>query len=669
MISRKSYILFCLILSFLIVVSGRAQDPYKIMNWKTEATLRAWLLQEMNQQYDLRRTELASALETDVGIAGYREKCRSNYMKLIGDTPPFTPLRAKVMKRDPFKGYVIENVVFESRPGHHVTSSLYLPDGHGPFPAALIFCGHEMTSKATESYQKTAILFALNGFAALVVDPISQGERVQFTDSAGIRILRGSTTEHTLLNAGANLSGSNIVAWELFDNTRALDYLISRPEVDPDRIGCLGNSGGGAQTAYFIGFDDRIKVAAPCSNIASRERNYELAGAGDGCQQIPFEGREHLEIADFLIMFAPKPLLILAGRFDFVDYRGTETVYEELNDVYSTFGEPEKVKLFTYDDGHGISQPKREAAVTWFRKWLCADTVPVREGAISVRQEETTFCTSAGQVNSSFADEKNVQDFNMEAALELAEEREEFLGLNSPEEIRHKLRELLSLDDDRINIEAEKVSLEQHKNYSLGKYILRKRGEVPLPCLFFIPELITPEDTLVIWLNESGKSSIASDSLNILPQMRAGNPVILADLRGMGETAENPEANEWKYYNREYHNAIIALHIGQPLPGQRTGDVFTILEFVRGTGLISELPVKIIASGSAGPVAIYASVLDPRISEIEVTHSIRSYFEILDSPMERDWYSYVIPDILKYFDLPDLLKLRPETVVTYKEGL
>jgi len=666
MISRKSYIPFCLILSFLISFSGQAQDPYKIMDWKSEFTLRTWLLQEMDQQYDLRRTALASALETGGGIAGYREACRHKYKKLIGDLPPLAPLEATVMKRVQHNGYVIENIVFESRPGHHVTSNLYLPYGKGPFPAALIFCGHEMTSKATESYQKTAILFALNGFAALVVDPISQGERVQFTDSDGKRILRGSTTEHTLLNAGANLTGSNIVAWELFDNVRSLDYLISRPEVDAERLGCLGNSGGGVQTAYFIAYDDRIKVAAPCSNIASRERNYELYGTGDGCQQMPFEGREQLEIADFLIMFAPKPVLILAGRFDFVDYRGTETAVRELSEVYRTFGEPEKVKLFTYDDGHGISRPKREAAVTWFRQWLCADTVPVREGAIEVLPEEATYCTATGQVNSFFAGEKNVQDFTLEMARELGGSREAFFALSSAEEIRLKLRELLSLQNGRIDVKAEAISIEQHKNFRLGKYILRREGEVPLPCLFFIPEKISSVDTLVVWLNESGKAAIASDYVNIMPQMRAGNPVLLADLRGMGEAAESPEANEWKYYNREYHNTIISLHIGQPLPGQRTEDIFTLLEFVSVQNLIKDLPVKIIASGSAGPVAIYASVLDDHISKIEIDHSIRSYFEILERPMERDWYSYVIPDVLKFFDIPDLLKLRPEMVITYK---
>ena len=382
-----------LIIPFCLILQAGGQDAYKVMNWKTETTLRSYLLQIMHQQYDVRRETLAAALQTPEGMADYREQCRKKYLFLLGQMPEKTPLNAMVTGHISRTGYSVEKVIYESRPGHHVTSNLYLPHGKGPFPAVLIFCGHEMTSKATESYQETAILFALNGFAALVIDPISQGERVQFTDRAGKRILRGSTTEHTLLNAGASLTGTSVVAWELFDNVRSLDYLASRPEVDRDRIGCLGNSGGGAQTTWFMGYDNRIKVAAPCSFITSREREYELNGTGDGCQQIPYEGRENLEIADYLILFAPKPLLILAGRYDFVDYRGTVDTFNELAYVYRVMGEADRVKLFTGEDGHGISAPKREAAVKWFRKWLCSDTTEITRDTIVSAPENDTYCT------------------------------------------------------------------------------------------------------------------------------------------------------------------------------------------------------------------------------------------------------------------------------------
>jgi len=173
-----------------LTLTGTAQDPYKVMDWKTETTLRSYLLQEMHLQYDERRESLASALKTPDRLADYKEQCRQKYIRLLGEIPAKTPLNARVTGLIDRVEYTIEKVICESRPGHHVTSNLYLPAGKGPFPAVLIFCGHEMTSKATVSYQETAILFAINGFAAFVIDPVSQGERVQFTDSAGNRILR-----------------------------------------------------------------------------------------------------------------------------------------------------------------------------------------------------------------------------------------------------------------------------------------------------------------------------------------------------------------------------------------------------------------------------------------------------------------------------------------------
>src|SRR5690606_1033011 len=99
-------------------------------------------------------------------------------------------------------------------------------------------------------------------------------------------------------------------------------------------------------------YDDRVKVAALASFFTQRERYVELAGPQDGCQQIPFEAREHLEIADFAVMFAPNPLIILSGNFDFVDYRGTLKAFESLKDVYNRLNFPDHVAMFSHADGH-----------------------------------------------------------------------------------------------------------------------------------------------------------------------------------------------------------------------------------------------------------------------------------------------------------------------------
>ncbi len=643
-----------------------AQDPAGVLNWKSETSLRTYLLQKMHQQYDTRRALFERAALTTDGIGDYIRSCREKYLGLLGTLPGKTPLNPVVTGKMEYDDYSIENIIFESRPGHHVTSNIYIPSGEGPFPAVLFFCGHEMTSKATASYQQTAILFVRNGFVVLVVDPVSQGERVQFTDTCGNRILRGSTTEHTLLNAGALLTGGSVAAWELHDNVRSLDYLVSRQEVDSSRTGCLGNSGGGAQTLYFAAFDDRVKVAAPCSFITSREREYEMNGTGDGCQQLPSEGKAQLEIADYLMLFAPKPLLVLAGRYDFVDYQGTLDASAELEKVYESMGEEDKFRLFSFDDGHGISEPKRVEAVRWFKKWLGNDarviTAPVNEPSAP----EQLWCTPAGQVTSLYKDEVTFQAVNAGILNYLGESRHEFISRNDPEAVRSKLNTLLATGDRSHDPEVEEVATVQGPGYVMNKLIIRNGEQPPLPCLMVTPDSKYPADTLVIVLDHRGKSSVLADPKFIRGTGDdAGKIYLLADLRGMGETAEKPGVNDPKYYNSEYHNAVLSLHSGQPLPGQRVTDILTLLDFAGTQHTISKLPVKIIASGPAAPAALMAAVCDSRITSLKLSATIRSFAEITGRPMEKDWYSYVVPGIMKYFDLPDLASMRPGLKVEY----
>jgi dienelactone hydrolase len=649
---------------WLAITSG-AQNLYKVMDWKTEYTLRSYLLQSMHKQYDLRRDALSDAMESPDNLIAYREECRRKYLGLLGEIPEKTPLNAQVTGRITRYGYSIEKVVYESRPGHHVTSDFYLPDGNGPFPAALMFCGHEMSSKATESYQKTAILFARNGFAVLVVDPVSQGERVQFTDSDGNRVLRGSTTEHTLLNAGASLTGTSVAAWELFDNVRSLDYLVSRPEVDPERIGCLGNSGGGAQTMWFMAFEERVKVAAPCSFITSREREYELNGTGDGCQQLPYEGREQLEIADYLMIFAPRPVLILAGRYDFVDYEGTVEAYNELKAAYTLLDEPVKAQMFTADDGHGISAPKREAAVKWFRKWQCNDTLFYTENDEGIIAEKDTWCTPNGQVTESYPDEVTVQEANLSRVHDLDAVRHKLISQTGSNDIRAKLSRLLALDLSHTGINAETTGSFTERGCPVKKVIIRDKGEMPFPCLVLKPEKGAGTDTVIVCLDHRGKSHVLADTAFIASQVGKDRTLFAADLRGMGETAEKPGANDPKYYNSEYNNAILSLHIGKPLPGQRAKDIIMLLDYISSSEELKGKPVKIIATGPAATTALMTAVIDSRISALELSETIKSFAEVAEKPMGKDWYSYIVPGILCFFDLPDLAILRPDLTIKY----
>ena len=645
------------VVAALLVLTGlpvRAQKPADVLDWKAPTTLNTYLLQAMHRQYTPRAAELAAAVASAAGTVIYQDSVRARFRRVLGPLPLRTPLRAQVTGQVPRPelGLRIEKVVYESTPGHHVTANVYVPAGPGRRPAVLLFCGHEPEAKATASYQKTALLFATNGFVVLVIDPISQGERLQMTDAKGQGLARGGTTEHTLLNAGATLVGTSVAAEELWDNVRGLDYLLTRPDVDAARIGCLGNSGGATQAAYFMGLDERVKVAALCSYVASGERTLELTGPADGCVQLPGAGQARLDVADWLILFAPKPLLVLAGRYDFVDYTSIEAAYAESRQAYAALGKSEQMSLFTYDDGHGISQPKREAAVEWFRRWLCNDPRPVHEPTLHTLPAGQLQCTSTGQVNTAYRAEASLAGQHQARAQELARRRPALTGAA----LAAAVHQQLGLPKPAANMPVTAETRDTlHQNGMLWyRLILRRPGEPPLPVLLLLPPGSERCAGITLWLPDQGKSAYVDSLAFWQACQRQRTAVLLADLRGFGETADPSVYNDPKYYNAEYRPAILSLHIGRPLLAQRVLDVHTLLAWIETDDRLRGAPLVVQARGRAAAVALHAATLFPAIHRLVLTQMPVSLAQTLLQPTRREAYSSALPGVLSRYDLPDL---------------
>jgi cephalosporin-C deacetylase-like acetyl esterase len=662
-LQMKKYLLCLLLLSFGIQPVF-AQRSYNILDWKSHTTLYHYVIHQLHRQYASRDSALKKALQTNT-LAGYQTVCRKRYFKLLGGFPAKTPLHPQVTGTVQEKGYRIEKVVYESFPHHHVTANLYIPDGRGPFPGILFFCGHEATAKATTTYQQTSILLAKHGFVVLTIDPISQGERYQFTGPTGHPLTRGGTTAHTLLASGSNLVGTSVVAYQLWDNERGLDYLCSLKEVDTSRLGCIGNSGGGTQAAYFIPYDPRIKAAAVCSYVTRRERTLELLGPQDGCQWLPGESGAGLDISDYLIMFAPKPVLILAGRYGFVDFSGTRDVYGELKEVYRHLHQPEKVGLFAYDDGHGIQIPKQEAAVRWFCHWFFHDNRPIGETDVHTLPEAALQVTKSGQVNSAFKDEATIQTHNLSLADSWKQPRRQLLETSSPEAYRKMIRKVLAIGPSTPVLDTQQMGTLQKDGYQFQKLILRRKGQPPLPCLLAYAPGNRKEQKLMILLSAKGKKSVLQNDSLISAYAARGDALLVADLRGMGETSDEPAFNDKKYDNSEYRVAMLSLFIGHPLPGQRTEDIFTLLNYCKSDPHLKSLPVTIRASGVAAEPALLAAALDTRIDALQLVHTVPSFYTLLDHPMMQDQYAYIIPDVLRYFDLAGLVKFVGKNRVKY----
>jgi hypothetical protein len=242
--------------------SLRAAD-FTVLEQPHNTMMRDYLTALVDEQFADRAASLA-ALRTAEDWDRHAQLIRDAMSQWTGSFPERSPLNARVTGRIERDRYVMEKVLFESRPGFYVSANLYLSrERSGPSPAVLNVIGHSPEGKATEKVQRRAIAQAQKGFVALVIDGIGQGER-QVPDYAHTGKPPGNA--HQIIGTQAFLAGTHVFNFMVWDAIRAVDYLVSRPEVDPKRIACTGCSGGGMMTTYILAFEPRIAVAVPVCN-------------------------------------------------------------------------------------------------------------------------------------------------------------------------------------------------------------------------------------------------------------------------------------------------------------------------------------------------------------------------------------------------------------------
>jgi dienelactone hydrolase len=608
-------------------------DPHKML----ETFLRA----EAQKHFDARK-KLVASLRTPDEFRQRQAELRARFLQAIGPFPHKTPLNARVVATLKGAGFRIEKVIYESRPNHHVTGNLYVPDGKGPFPGVLLPCGHSDNGKAAEAYQRAAISLAQNGMAVLCYDPIGQGERRQLLDDALKPAIKGSTSEHTQVGIGALLVGQSCAGYRIWDGIRSLDYLAGRPEIDKARLGCTGNSGGGTMTAYLMSLDDRIACAVPSCYITSLERLIATIGPQDAEQNITGQIAFGMEHADYLTMRAPRPTLMCVATQDFFDITGAWTSFREANLVYGKLGHGERVALFEFDDKHGFSRPRREAAMRWLRRWLVGidDAPPERESAIFTDAE--LQCTRSGQVLDDF---HGVSCFQINAKLAdaLAADRARFPGL--PEKDRQAaIRRLLHLPEAVAPAKLLQQKIHHLEDrLSTHKVIFQTEPGILIPGLRF--KHLQPKGPLVLYLPEHGLPADGKLPAELETIYKNHQEVLAVDLRGLDETA--PAAMS-PYFGADFKESFLGVLLDCPLLGQRVLDALAIL---RAAG---NAEVQVFAVGATGPVALHAAALEPAIRQLTLDRSLLSWSNVAHTPISHHQLSGVVPGVLKVYDLPEL---------------
>lgn len=597
-----------------------------------------------------------AALKTAADAERYVAEVRRRIAESFGPFPKKTPLNARVTGTVDRDAYTIENVIFESRPGFPVTANLYLPKNRqGRLPGVVGTCGHSHNGKAEKAYQSFCQGLARMGYVVLIYDPIGQGERVQYGHVEKGHRPGVGVGEHLYAGNQQFLVGEFLGAWRAWDGIRALDYLLTRPEVDPKQVGVTGNSGGGTLTTWLAGVESRWSMAAPSCFVTTFRRNLENELPADTEQCPPRALALGLDHADFLAALAPKPVIILAKEKDYFDARGAEEAYSRLRHLYKLLGKEENAGLFIGPTGHGYSQENREAMYRWFNHATQISDAQT-EPALTLEKDETLWCTPNGQVAG--PETKTVFSFTREKSKSLRSNRPALADKELEASLNSvlKLPERSGVPDYRI---LRPLSNRGYPTKSATVYAIESERGITVPVTrlsnevhYSRPSKETSPAILYV-SHHSADAELRSEPL--IGELMKSEPmatVYACDVRGIGESRpQTCGANTFLTpYGCDYFYAIHSLMLDRPYPGQKTLDLLCVLDWLAANG---HPEVHLAARGWGTIPASFAAVLSPVVTKVTLKNALTSYSDIAESETYRWPLSAFVPNVLASFDLPD----------------
>jgi cephalosporin-C deacetylase-like acetyl esterase len=637
-------------------VDRPAADPGMLLNFveKLAKSQAAPSLARTWEELEARRSSLQLRLRHSLGLDPWPERTTLN------------PRKVGELERP---GYRIEKLIYQAWEGLPVSAHLYIPASfQKPCPGLVYACGHWMEAgKLASSVQPFCATAALLGIVTIVYDPIGQGERLE------------NWREHGNLNT--LLVGQCQLGLMVWESIRALDYLQSRPEVDPDRIGMTGASGGGLNTLFTTAIEDRftcaIPVAYPCTfsaaMLAERDLNWE--DGTDVCNQVP-QVMCYAEMSDIASLFIPKPYLILAGKHDKIfPISGTRQIAAAIRHNYQLAGVPERFTYSEFDEEHGYPQALRQAAYGWLKRWLlgAGEGSPVIEPVLELlpdpypvgyiqppspapghlcEQSPTVnpmagalpgFCFPPGQVLQNEAVIGDKIRARAEELLRLAPQLDKTADLiDWQEDVKQSIQVVLGPFPLKGPLTTRIYNQVWESGLMTERITFQSEEGITIPGLLILPERWNHPLPLIIYAGEWGKAQGIRSGL-IERMARAGYGILAIDVRGVGETATS-----------DFEAATDLLMMSRTLFGQRVWDLIRAVDFIWERCYIAPQIDKgrlvIVGEGVGGLWALYAAALDGRVAAVVALDTLISYKALLMPGVHFPASIYLF-DVLRYFDL------------------
>jgi len=594
-------------------------------------------------KWDAERARIRTAAGVEARNRFVREKLR----EMTGPYPERTPLGAVVVRSRQRAGYRVENVMYQSRPDFWVTGNLYVPDGPGPFPAVLSPCGHYALARMQPDYQFVYMHLARAGFVVLAFDPIGQGERRQYDDSEGL----SAVYEHSMPGQVLLLMGENLTHYRMWDGIRGIDYLLTRPEVDPQRIACAGHSGGGTLTLFISALDERVKCAVVNEGGTSHRWPVNVpmwarAPISDAEQNLFPAAIHGVDLCDLHAAIAPRPLLALIENYS-PQFNSTA---EHIRERYRQLGAAENFATGEATDPHAWTVKLRLATCNWLSRWLYGRPGPEREPEFEPEPPESLYCTPTGSLRDARRGQ-TIFSLLLDKQTALPPPRREPASAA-------ELCEVLQIDQGPSEpLDVRNLVVTPRKGYHVEKLEFVSEPEIFIPAWVFVPEKRASR-AATLFLSQSGKESGGMEFGAYERLARQGRTVIAVDVRGLGATAPphmaplSGPAPFRHLFDVDTSMAYMAWFMDRSLFGMRVRDALRSVDYALSRADVAAEELEVVGQGAGALWALYAAALDPRIVSVTAERGLLSYRSLAQVDRYTHGAGIFLRGVLQRFDLP-----------------
>lgn len=643
-------------------------ERYRLRMYQVKEQWKRHVYERSEQAY-LAGDEARDGIVTPAQLKSRQEAVRAGFLASIGGLPPadcpLLPMDCGVLREH---GLRIEKIAFQTRPGIWATCNVYVPDAiKEPGPAVLFLCGHHDEAKHADEYQMVCRQLARSGLVVLALDPVGQGERLQYVDGKGGSSVGIGVREHDYMGSQCLPLGDSLARYFVHDAMRAIDYMIARPDVDAERIGVTGNSGGGTQTAMLMMADPRIAAAAPATFIMSRQ-SFMYAGRCQDAEQIwPGFTAMGLDHEDILLAVAPKPLLVLAVSYDFFPIEGTLRTFHRVKRFWELQGLEDRLHMYIDESTHAYTGAMAMAAAEFFSRYL-GETVsePTLDLSTEPLGPSRLLCMKSGQVMSEPGlpvAARVVHDEISDRSRVLRAKR--MASESSMERAMQWLQERVYSDRKPVPFHPRCYMLQEEVGtlQVWNAIWWSQQGIFNHAMVFRDPGRIEARQPATIAVWDGGTQQLQSHWEWLNATCAEGRSVIVLDTTGSGPL--QPHLIDGKdpldFYEIMHKLTDDMIWLGDSLAALRTYDVIRAVEAAGFLPGIDKRDMRLYASGRHGLYVQLAAALSAEFPQWEWDSPLDSIASWVESKqyVARDILSIVLPGMLHYFDLPDLREWTP----------